>query len=62
VAKKAAELEAELNELKETVRRLIAHAEVVAVAVRTPDAVARADLDAAVAGLHELYTRLLSDT
>jgi hypothetical protein len=57
--KKKAELEAELAELTETVRRLIAHAEVVAVAVRTPEAVARPDLDAAVSGIHELYETLI---
>jgi hypothetical protein len=59
VAKKTAELEAELDELKETVRRLIAHTEVVAVAVRTPEAVTQTELDAAIAGIHGLYERLL---
>lgn len=53
--KTVAELEAELEELREVVRRLIAHAEVVAVAVRTPEAVSRIDLDAAIAGIHSLF-------
>jgi hypothetical protein len=57
MAKKKAELEADLDELKETVRRLITHAEVVAVAVRTPEAVTPSELDDAIAGLHELYDR-----
>jgi hypothetical protein len=45
--------------LKETVRRLIAHTEVVAVAVRTPEAVPQAELDEAIAGIHGLYEQLL---
>jgi hypothetical protein len=57
--KTVAQLDAEIEELRETLRRLIAHAEVVAVAVRTPEAVSRPDLDAAVAGIHELYERLI---
>jgi len=57
--KTVAELDAEVVELRETLRRLAAHAEVVAVAVRTPDAVAQPDLDAAIAGIHELYEELL---
>jgi hypothetical protein len=57
--KMVAQLDAELEELRQTLRRLAAHAEVVAVAVRTPDAVAQPDLDAAVGGIHELYERLL---
>jgi len=57
MAKKTAELEAELEELKETVRRLIAHTEVVAVALRTPEAVTQNDLDEAIAGIHGLYER-----
>jgi hypothetical protein len=57
MAKKKAELEAELEELKETVRRLIAHTEVVAIALRTPEAVTQSDLDEAVAGIHSLYDR-----
>jgi hypothetical protein len=57
MAKKKAELEAALEELKETVRRLVAHTEVVAVAVRTPEAVAQSELDDAIAGIHSLYDR-----
>ncbi|HEY8030232.1 MAG TPA: hypothetical protein VIE38_12040 [Gaiellaceae bacterium] len=50
-----ADIEAELAELREVVRRLLAHTEVVAVAVRTPEAVSQADLDAAIAGIHSLF-------
>ena len=57
MTKTKAELEVELEELKETMRRLIAHTEVVAVAVRTPEAVTQSDLDDAIAGIHELYDR-----
>jgi hypothetical protein len=57
MARKKAELEAELDELKETVRRLIAHTEVVAVALRTPEAVTQSELDEAIAGIHGLYGR-----
>jgi dihydroneopterin aldolase len=57
MAKKKAELEAELEELKETVRRLTAHTEVVAVAVRKPEAVSPGELDDAIAGIHGLYER-----
>ncbi|HEX5246758.1 MAG TPA: hypothetical protein VFW41_06465 [Gaiellaceae bacterium] len=57
--KTVAELDAEVQELTETLRRLIAHSEVVAVAVRTPEAVARIELDAAIAGIHGLYEQLL---
>jgi len=56
---------AELDELSEretrlanVVRRLAAHAEVIGVAVRSPDAVPPDDLDAAIAGLHDLHARL----
>jgi hypothetical protein len=55
--RKVAEVDAELAELREIVRRLVAHAEVVAVAVRTPEAVGQADLDDAIAGLHALFDR-----
>ena len=58
MAKKKAELDAEIEELRETMRRLIAHAEVVAVAVRTPEAVTPSELDGAIAGIHGLYDRL----
>ena len=57
MARKKAELEAELEELKETVRRLIAHTEVIAIAVLTPEAVPDADLESAVDGIHSLYSR-----
>ena len=57
--KTVAELDAEVQELTETLRRLVAHAEVVAVAVRTPEAVNRGELDEAIAGIHGLYERLL---
>jgi hypothetical protein len=40
--------------LQQTQRRLAAHAEVVAVAVRSPDRVPPTDLDNAIAGIHEL--------
>ncbi|HEY4413565.1 MAG TPA: hypothetical protein VGN06_11255 [Gaiellaceae bacterium] len=53
--KTVAELEAELEELREVVRQLIAHTEVVAVAVRNPEAVSQTDLDAAIAGIHGLF-------
>jgi hypothetical protein len=52
------ELKAQLDELTDAVRQLAAHAEVLAVALRTPEAVPAADLDEAVAGIHELYGRL----
>jgi hypothetical protein len=57
--KTVAELDAEVRELTETLRRLVAHAEVVAVAVRTPEAVTHAELDEAIAGIHGLYEQLL---
>ncbi|HEY2074685.1 MAG TPA: hypothetical protein VGG88_14005 [Gaiellaceae bacterium] len=57
--KTVAQLDAEVEELRETVRRLVANAEVVAVAVRTPEAVSRPDLDAAIAGIHAVYEELL---
>ena len=43
--------------LEQTHRRLAAHIEVIAVAVRSPDLVPEADLDDAIAGLHELARR-----
>lgn len=48
------ELEAEIRELAETLRRLAVHTEVVALAVRSPNRVPEEDLDAAIAGIHEL--------
>ena len=40
--------------LQEAHRRLAAHTEVIAVAVRSPDLVPQADLDEAIAGVHAL--------
>ena len=42
------------KQLEQTHRRLAAHTAVIAVAVRSPDLVAQADLDDAIAGIHEL--------
>jgi hypothetical protein len=42
------------SQLEQAHRRLAAHAEVIAIAVRSPDAVPQRDLDNAVAGIHEL--------
>ena len=42
------------EQLQQTHRRLAAHTEVIAVAVRSPDRVPQADLDDAIAGIHEL--------
>ena len=42
------------GQLEQAQRRLAAHAEVIAVALRSPDAVPQADLDNAVAGIHQL--------
>ena len=46
------------SQLAAACARLAAHAEVVALAVRTPEAVPRDDLDDAIAGLHELHSAL----
>lgn len=46
--------------LEREYRRLAAHCEVIAVAVRSPDLVPRADLDDAIAGVHELNAVLQS--
>jgi exonuclease VII small subunit len=54
MALKKTELEAQLRELEETVRRLATHAAVLAAAVRDPNAVPAADLEAALAGLEEI--------
>jgi hypothetical protein len=56
--KTKADLEVELEALRDQLRRLVAHTEVLAVALRTEEAVPRADLDHAVAGLHALYAEL----
>lgn len=50
------ELTAKHDELVVAIRRLATHAAVLAVAVRQPEAVPAADLDAAVAGISELAT------
>jgi hypothetical protein len=42
------------EQLEETQRRLATHAEVIAVAVRSPDLVPQTDLDDAIAGIHRL--------
>ncbi len=52
------ELEARLDALLAACRRLAAHAEVVAVAVRNPAAVPGDDLEDAIGGLHDLQAEL----
>ena len=54
MAPKKKELAAELQDLADLVHRLATHAAVLAVAVRDPNAVPPADLDAALAGLEEI--------
>lgn len=54
MAPKKTELAAQLRELEETVRRLATHSAVLAAAVRDPEAVPAADLEAALAGLEEI--------
>ena len=54
MAPKKKELAAELQDLTDIVHRLATHAAVLAVAVRDPNAVPPADLDAALAGLEEI--------
>lgn len=46
------------DELERAHRRLAAHTEVIAVAVRSPDLVSQTDLDDAIAGVHELNALL----
>jgi len=65
VAPKTNELDAQLRDLterhdalSETVQRLATHAAVLAVALRDPEAVPAADLDAAVAGISEIHAEL----
>jgi hypothetical protein len=65
VAPKKKELDAQLRDLTarhdalaETVQRLATHAAVVAVALRDPEAVPAADLDAAVSGISEISSAL----
>jgi hypothetical protein len=45
------------EQLEEAQRRLATHAEVLALAVRSPERVPESDLDNAIAGLHQLTTR-----
>jgi hypothetical protein len=45
------DVDVQLRELDESVRRLATHAAVLAVAVRDPEAVPPADLEAALAGI-----------
>ena len=54
MAPKKKELEAQLRELEETVRRLATHSAVLAAAVRDPQAVPEPDLEAALAGIEEI--------
>lgn len=62
---KKKDIQAQLDDLAErhsqlaaVCRRLAAHAEVLAVVVRSPDAVPSDDLDDAIDGLHELHAAL----
>jgi hypothetical protein len=55
---KKKELQAELDELRSICIRLTSHAEVVALAVRSREAVPSDDLDDAIDGLHELHAEL----
>lgn len=48
------ELEAEIHELEQALRRLAIHAEVVALAVRSPNRIPEEDLDGAIEGIHKL--------
>jgi hypothetical protein len=48
------ELDAQLRQLEETVRRLATHSAVLAVAVRDPNSVPLTDLEAALAGIEEI--------
>ena len=52
------ELTGRLDELSSVCGRLLSHAEVVALAVRSRDSVPREDLDDAIDGLHELHAEL----
>ena len=61
------ELDAQLRDLaerhdalSETVQRLATHSAVLAVALRDPEAVPTADLDAAVAGISEINAELFA--
>jgi hypothetical protein len=58
VESRLAALEAEHAELVAVCKRLIAHAEVLGVALRSREAVPADDLDDAIDGLHELHAEL----
>jgi hypothetical protein len=58
MAPKKKELAAQLRDLEEVVQRLATHAAVLAVAVRDPEAVPAADLDAALSGLNQISSEL----
>jgi hypothetical protein len=67
MAPKKKELDAQLRELSERhdalaeiVHRLATHTAVLAVAVRDPEAVPTADLDAALSGLNEISAALVA--
>jgi hypothetical protein len=49
------------EQLVEAQRRLATHAEVVALALRSPERVPESDLDNAIAGLHQLAARAPQD-
>jgi hypothetical protein len=59
LATQLSELTRSHTELVEACRRLAASAEVVAVAVRSREAVPTADLDAAVASLRDVHSELV---
>jgi hypothetical protein len=49
------------DSLADAVRRLAAHTDVLAVAVRSPDAVPEADLDTAISGINHVRTELVRE-
>jgi hypothetical protein len=59
LATQLSELAQSQAELVEACRRLAASAEVVAVAVRSPEAVPATDLDAAIAALRDVHSELV---
>jgi hypothetical protein len=50
------------EDLRRAHRQLATHAEVIAVAVRSPDLVPQSDLDDAIAGIHELNAEIAAST
>ncbi|HEY7421161.1 MAG TPA: hypothetical protein VH541_04045 [Gaiellaceae bacterium] len=58
MAPKKKELAAQLRDLEQVVQRLATHAAVLAVAVRDPEAVPTADLEAALTGLSQISSEL----